>query len=122
METGYEDIYADEPYFDIEVQEQRVLLHMLYVPPHKRKLGLGHALFLKLLSELPPTIEYIRLRSAELGSGCTMSFWQSLGFTSAYTNCDPEDEGKILHLAVNGFALPPVEALCDNEERHHIFD
>lgn len=121
-EKGYEDIYSSEPYFDVEVDQPRALLHTLYVPPSLRGQGKGKELFQKLLESLPSDVEYIRLKSATLGSGCTMPFWASLGFTPAYSGGDPDDEGRILHRAVNGFALPPVEALEDGETRHYIFD
>lgn len=122
MELGFEDIYSATSYLDAEDDGKRYLVHMLYVPPHKRGLGEGKALFQDMLNNLPDHIEYIRLKSAELGSGCTKTFWKSLGFVEAYSNCDPRHEGSILHLAVNGFELPPVESLADGEERHYIFD
>lgn len=122
VEAGYEDIFSNTPYFDIETDGDRALLHIMYVPPRMRRNGVGRELFNRLLSELAPDIRYIRLRAATLGSGCTMSFWRSLGFTPAYTNADPADEGRILHRAVNGFDLPAVEALADGDTRHYIFD
>lgn len=122
MERGYEDIYADSPYFDVEYDDKRALLHMMYVPPAMRTSGEGQRLFHQLLSELPTDIEYIRLMSAKLGSGCTMAFWKALGFSAAYANCDPDNEGRILHLGVNGFPCPDSEVLCDGDERHYIFD
>ncbi|MBO1897764.1 GNAT family N-acetyltransferase [Shewanella sp. BF02_Schw] len=126
MEVGYEDIYSVKPYFDIETSSRDsikiALLHLMYVPPELRGQGRAKSLFNELLAELPKEVEYIRLKSAPLGTGCTMKFWQSLGFTPAYTNCYSKDEGKILHLAVNGFSLPAVEALSSGDERHYIFD
>lgn len=122
MESGYEDIYSETPYYDAEDNGDNVLLHMLYVPPKLRGQGKGKALFQSFLADLDPNIRYVRLLSAELGSGCTMPFWKSLGFTPAYSDCDPDDEGRILHLAVNGFDLPPVESLANGETRHYIFD
>lgn len=122
VEMGYEDIFSSTPYYDIEPDGKRLLIHMLYVPPSMRNKGIGRSLFTSILEELPPEIQHIRLRAAELGSGCTIKFWSSLGFTPAYSNCDPEEEGRILHRAVNGFELPAVEALSADDHRHYIFD
>lgn len=122
MELGFEDVYADDSYIDVEDDGKRYLLHLLYVPPCKRGNGEGKALFASMIRELPNHVESVRLKSAQLGSGCTMAFWKSLGFTEAYSECDAEDEGKILHLAVNGFNLPKVESLAGGEKRHYIFD
>jgi GNAT superfamily N-acetyltransferase len=72
MERGYEDIYSETPYFNIEICGSRTLLHMFYVPPSKRGLGLGRELFNELASSLPSCVEYILLMAAELGSGCTI--------------------------------------------------
>jgi hypothetical protein len=59
------------------------------------------------------------LKSAALGSGDTLPFWRSLGFSPAYTGND--DANRILHLAVNGYDLPPVDDVGP-DERHYIFD
>lgn len=122
MEKHYEDIYRDEPYFEVEYDNNRALLFMLYVPPHLRHQGHGKALFSKLIAELPSDVEYIRLISASLGSGCTLDFWRSLGFKPAYSNCDPAEEGRILHLGVNGFETPRAELLSQGDCRHWVFD
>lgn len=122
MEVGFEDIYSCKPYIDSENEGKRVLLHMLYVPPIQRGKGKGKKLFKEFLDNLPKEVEFIRLKSAALGSGCTMAFWQSLGFTSAYIGGDPNCESCILHLAVNRFSLPDVEELEKGEVRHYIFD
>lgn len=121
FEKGFEDIHSDKPYLDWDVDGKRVLLHMLYIPRTQRRNGVGKYLFQQLISELPEDIEYIRLKSACLGSGDTITFWKSLGFKSAY-ECTCEDNLRILHLAVNGFELPVVEIITDCEERHYIFD
>lgn len=119
-ETGYEDIYSAVPYLDHEHEEERCLIHMLYVPPAQRHQGVGKSLFKDFLKNLPPHIKYLRLKSANLGSGDTLPFWQSLGFTAAYSG--NSDASQILHLAVNGHVLPIVEVVSQTEERHYIFD
>lgn len=120
-EEGYSDIYSHVPYIDAEDDGERVLIHMLYVPPLLRHKGEGKSLFKRFLSELPSDKKYLRLIAASLGSGDTASFWKSFSFTPAYI-CDCESTSRILHLAVNGFELPPVEMLNNDEERHYIFD
>ena len=126
MEAGFEEIYSDTAYYDTETSVRNgvdiLLLHMMYVPPFERGVGRAKEMFNSILAELTPEIQYIRLKSAKLGSGCTMSFWKSLGFTQAYNVSEDTDEGKILHLAVNGYKLPVPESIENGEERHYIFD
>ncbi|AEH16193.1 GNAT family N-acetyltransferase [Shewanella baltica] len=118
-EAGYADVFSKEPYIDAESDGERYLIHMLYVPPSLRYKGIGQSLFKKFLLNLPSNIKYLRLKSAALGSGDTLPFWRSLGFSSAYTGND--DASRILHLSVNGYALPPVDDV-GSDERHYIFD
>jgi hypothetical protein len=120
-DPGYEDIQSDQPYIDSELDGNRALLHMMYVPPNKRRNGEGKALFKGFLASLPSHIQYVRLKSASLSSGDTMAYWKTQGFTPAY-NCTCKRNMQILHLAVNGFALPAVETVQGEDERHYIFD
>lgn len=120
FEPGYEDIYSSKPYIDFDIDQKRVLIHLLFVPKSERFKGVGKKIFYDFVNSLPKDAEYIRLKSANLGSGDTMPFWKSLGFSSAY-NSECSDNLKILHLAINGFELPEVESVND-EERHYIFD
>lgn len=121
METGYEDIYAEQPYIDVEFDGTRALVHLLYVPPQLRGQGEGKKVFASFLDSLPEHIEHVRLKAATLGSGDSTPFWQSLGFTQAYAGGNDET-ARVMHLAVNGFSLPTVEELPPEEERHYIFD
>ena len=121
VESGYADIYKSLPYIDWDIDGERVLVHMLYVPPVMRLRGEGKRLFKQLLANLPDEVKYIRLKSASLGSGDTLLFWFSLGFRPAY-ECECEDTSRILHLAINGCELPEIEILNSGEERHYIFD
>lgn len=121
-EKGYEDIYSAEPYYDVENENKRALIHLMYVPPFLRGQGKGKEMLRKLVSELPPNIEYLRLKAVPLGSGCSIRFWESLGFSKAYANGNADEEDRILHLGVNGFACPPVQVLSEGEERHYVFD
>ncbi|GGB53163.1 hypothetical protein GCM10011607_12100 [Shewanella inventionis] len=126
MEVGYEEIYSDTPYFDVEPSTRNgvaiAFIHMMYVPPAKRGQGKGKEMFQKIISELAPKTQYIRLKSASLGSGCTMEFWKQLGFSHAYDASEDSEESKILHCPLNGYNLPEVEFIEEGEERHYIFD
>lgn len=121
MEIGYEDIYSEKPYIDYDVEGARLLIHILYVPPALRGQGKGKALVEALLNDLPLCVQFIRLKSAQLGSGCTMAFWQSFGFTPAYLNGD-KDVMCILEKGVNGHETPPVKTVTPDVECHYIFD
>lgn len=120
-EVGYEDIYCAAPYIDTDLDEERYLIHMLYVPPIMRAKGIGKTLFKEFLATIPTNIRYIRLKACALGSGDTLAFWASFGFTPAY-DCTYSENTRILHFAVNGFPLPPMEKVNNQEERHYIFD
>lgn len=120
-EKGYEDIHSTVPYIDWEWDQNRAIINILYVPLTQRFNGYGKKLVKNWLLSLPNDIEYVRLKSCCLGSGDTLDFWKSLGFSSAY-KCVNEDNLRILHLAVNNFELPSVEVVTDGEERHYFFD
>lgn len=121
VETGYEELFSLIPYINKEIDGERALIHMMYVPPKQRKQGAGKALFERFLQKLPKTVQLVRLTCSNLGSGDTRGFWKSLGFTEAYITAD-EDTSRILHLSVNGYPLPPIEVVSDGEYRHYIFD
>ncbi|MCE2571764.1 N-acetyltransferase [Motilimonas eburnea] len=121
MEAGYEDIYSNDSYIDSEIDGNRALVHMLYVPPHLRGQKQGTTVFKVFLSSLPAHVEVVRLKATALGSGDTLPFWLALGFTPAYAGGN-EETRNILHLPVNGHSLPAVEELALDEERHYIFD
>lgn len=118
-EIGYEDIFSTVPYIDVDNDGGRCLIHMLYVPPSHRGKGVGKSLVRDLLSNLSTDVQVIRLKSVALGSGDTLPFWLSLGFTPAYRGDD--ESARILQLAVNVHDLPAVEDVV-GEEKHYIFD
>lgn len=85
---GSEDCH--EAYYDLDfVSDENdvffsALLEMFVVPSKQRKSGVGKALFEKLESELPPSVKYLSLISADLGSGNTFEFWKARGFVPAF--------------------------------------
>jgi len=121
-EKGYEDIAAASPYIDWEIDGDRALIHLVYVPPSQRGKGIGKQLFQSVLDAIKhEAVKTIRLMSAPLCGRSTTEYWKSLGFVSAYEGGQP-DNIRVLHKAVNGFELPPIESVPDGEERHYIFD
>ena len=128
-EIGYEDIFKQAPYIDAEITNKCsfdiALVHMLYVPPQMRKKGIGKRVLNEYIKSLPKQVKVIRLQSATLGSGDTMSYWTSLGFKRVYDTTQMSDKGdapRILEMGVNGYKLPPPIVLQDGDDVHWIFD
>lgn len=121
MEKGYEDIYRPQPYIETEIDRDRLIVTMLYVPPELRGQGLGTQLVNQLIAEVPTSVKVILLLACSLGSGDTLQFWQRFGFVPVYSG-DLSKTGNVLNLPVNGWPAPPVEVLPVGEERHYILD
>lgn len=55
-EKGYEDIAAASPYIDWEIDGDRALIHLVYVPPSQRGKGIGKQLFQSVLDAIKPPV------------------------------------------------------------------
>jgi GNAT superfamily N-acetyltransferase len=124
-DDGTEDCH--EPYFELDfVSDENdayfsAYVEMFVVPSSMRGNGVGTDLFEKLESELPPTVKYLSLIAADLGSGNTRDFWSARGFVPAfdYTSA-PEDERDgmktIMVKGVNGTPNPAALPIDQYED------
>ena len=124
MEKGYEDIYSDTPYINIDGGEdcKCQYIDMLYIPPHLRGQGHGKRLVEEFIAKIPTGVERVRLTASALGSGDSRPFWESLGFKSAYygnTDSDWFDVECVMVKGVNGHRTPRAEKLTseNNSDR-----
>lgn len=125
MEKGYEDIYSDEPYIDIDYSQPCAYIDLIYVPPHKRGLGEGKRLVDEFLGSIPKEIERVRLKSCALATGPTKEFWESFGFKQAYYGDLDGPDGDlsgIMVLGVNGHETPPPEKLTEHNNERETFE
>lgn len=124
MEKGYEDIYKDKPYLDIDMggnDSKCWYIDMMYVPPNLRGNGEGKKLFEEFIkNDLDSDVNRLRLKSCALGAGCTLAFWESLGFKKAYygnTDSDWADVENIMVLGVNNNPTPKPEKLTSRNNK-----
>lgn len=123
-EKGYEDIHSDTPYIDYDVEGDKAIIHIMYMPPQLRGHGFGKTMFASWLGQIDKSITHVILKSCSLGTGHTKPFWESFGFVSAYCGCTETDEGDatdILVVGTNGHPTPEPVELFKGQSAHYIF-
>jgi predicted GNAT family acetyltransferase len=123
-EKGYEDIHSDTPYIDFDIEGDKALIHLVYMPPKLRGHGFGKAMFANWLNQLDTHVTHAILKSCSLATGHTKPFWTSLGFKSAYYGCTDTDEGDatdILVMGTNKHETPDPVELLKGQSAHYIF-
>ena len=123
-EKGYEDIFSDTPYIDFDIEGDKAIIHLMYMPPKLRGNGFGKTMLAQWFSLLDESVTHVVLKSCSLGTGHTKPFWALFGFESAYYGCTDTDEGDatdILVVGMNNHPTPSPVELLEGQSAHYIF-
>jgi ribosomal protein S18 acetylase RimI-like enzyme len=120
---GYEDIHSEEPYLNASFVQDVAYIDMLYVPPNLRNKGVGSKLVQEWVSTLGIQIKRVKLMACTLGGKDGIHFWESLGFTKAFSGGSLYSEiENTMVLGVNGYSQPVPEFIQEHDDFRHWSD
>lgn len=72
--------FGPAPFLSSHIEGEVAWVNLLYVPPSRRRHGLGRHMFEDWLHRLPPDVHSIKLVVAAVDGEATDGFWAKMGF------------------------------------------